>query len=69
MATDPVCGARVTEGHAAAKSEHQGRLFLFCSLLCQQEFEDDPAYYYRRVLKAEENRELAGPCREGERSA
>jgi P-type Cu+ transporter len=69
MAKDPVCGARVTEGQAAAKSEYQGRLFLFCSLLCHQKFAEDPAYYYGQVLKAEAHREPAGPCGEGESSA
>jgi YHS domain-containing protein len=42
MAKDPVCRARVTEGHAAGRSEYQGRLYCFCSLACQGQFEADP---------------------------
>jgi YHS domain-containing protein len=46
-AIDPVCTMKVGEGHAAATVEYAGELYFFCSLQCQQEFEEDPAYYVR----------------------
>jgi P-type Cu+ transporter len=45
MGKDPVCGKKVTEGHAAGKSEYQGRLYFFCSLDCKQQFDQHPQYY------------------------
>jgi len=51
MAKDPVCGTKVTEGHAAGRSEYQGRLFLFCSLACKQQFDANPEYYYSLSLE------------------
>jgi P-type Cu+ transporter len=45
MAKDPVCGMKITEGHAGAKSEYQGRLYFFCSLDCHHRFEAYPEYY------------------------
>jgi Cu+-exporting ATPase len=52
MAKDPVCGARVTEGHAAGRSEYQGRLYLFCSAECKRQFDEDPQRY--AVLEIED---------------
>jgi Cu+-exporting ATPase len=51
MAKDPVCGAKVTEGHAAGRSEYQGRLFFFCSLKCKPPFDEHPEPYYRLSLE------------------
>ncbi len=39
---DPVCGMRVTEESAAARSSHGGQDYLFCSTRCHERFEADP---------------------------
>jgi YHS domain-containing protein len=61
MAKDPVCGIKVTEGHAAGRSEYQGRLYFFCSLACKQQFAQDPQHYSRlarmEAAKPEEDAE------------
>ena len=43
MATDPVCGMRVDESRAPARSEYGGRSVYFCSLGCKIAFDQDPA--------------------------
>ncbi|BAS29256.1 YHS domain-containing protein [Limnochorda pilosa] len=45
MAKDPVCGMDVNEREAAAKSEHAGETYYFCSPGCKVEFERDPHKY------------------------
>lgn len=45
MTTDPVCGMKVDEAKAAAKAEHQGKTYYFCSNGCHKAFTADPAKY------------------------
>ena len=45
MATDPVCKMTVDEGAAAAKAEHEGKTYYFCSAGCKEAFEKDPVKY------------------------
>lgn len=45
MAVDPVCGMKVDEDQAAAKAEHQGRIYYFCSHGCHQAFTAEPQKY------------------------
>jgi Cu+-exporting ATPase len=45
MISDPVCGMTVEPGHAAAKAEHEGRVYYFCSTHCHDKFVADPASY------------------------
>jgi len=45
MATDPVCGMTVEPDGAAAKTEHEGRAYYFCSAHCHDKFVADPAIY------------------------
>jgi Cu+-exporting ATPase len=45
VAIDPVCGMDVPDAKAAGKSEHGGKTYYFCSVECQEEFEDDPESY------------------------
>ncbi len=45
MARDPVCGVAVDPTGAAAKVEHRGVPYCFCSLACKAEFETDPLRY------------------------
>jgi Cu+-exporting ATPase len=45
MAIDPVCGMEVAEGQASGRSEYDGKAYYFCSVECQEEFEDDPESY------------------------
>ena len=45
MVTDPVCGMKVDEKKAAAKSDHMGKTYYFCSLACKKAFDKDPEKY------------------------
>jgi Cu+-exporting ATPase len=45
MAKDPVCGMEVDEQKAAAKVEHGGKTYYFCSPGCKTAFEKDPEKY------------------------
>jgi len=42
---DPVCGMRVDPAKAAAKTEHAGRTFYFCSTRCRDKFAAAPGDY------------------------
>ena len=42
---DPVCGMTVDEGGAAARLQHGGKDYLFCSAQCLEKFKADPARY------------------------
>jgi P-type Cu+ transporter len=42
---DPVCGMMVEPDTAAAKAEHGGKTYYFCSVDCKEEFEEDPESY------------------------
>ena len=50
ISTDPVCGRRVDEAKAPAKTSYSGVTYYFCSKECQREFERAPAEYTGRVL-------------------
>ncbi len=43
--TDPVCAMRISGGTTARTLEHGGRRYYFCSEVCQQKFEAEPALY------------------------
>ncbi len=45
MVKDPVCGMEVDEKKAAAKVEHMGKTYYFCSPGCKAAFEKDPHKY------------------------
>ena len=45
MAKDLVCGMEVDEKTAAAKSEHMGKTYYFCSPGCKKAFDENPAKY------------------------
>jgi Cu+-exporting ATPase len=45
MTKDPVCGMDVDPESAAGSSEHEGQVYYFCSLACQQSFDADPEKY------------------------
>ena len=45
MDRDPVCGMTVDPQKAAAKVEHAGRTYYFCSVGCARRFEKAPAEY------------------------
>ena len=46
--TDPVCGMIIEESAAAGSASHEGRIYYFCSPVCQQRFQDDPGQYASR---------------------
>ncbi len=43
--TDPVCGMQVDADAAAARAEHGGREYLFCSLKCHHKFTASPSEF------------------------
>ena len=45
LSVDVVCGTKVDEATAAAKTEYAGQTFYFCSRQCQRNFELDPKSY------------------------
>lgn len=45
MAVDPVCGMKVEPQQAAAKEEHGGQTYYFCSEACHKSFVAEPQKY------------------------
>lgn len=45
MERDVVCGMQVDPNKAAGKSDHNGKTYYFCSQMCKQRFDTDPAKY------------------------
>lgn len=45
MEKDPVCGMQVDERKAAARVEHMGVNYYFCSATCHKAFTQQPARY------------------------
>lgn len=50
MVKDPVCGMQISESEAAGKSEHEGKIYYFCSAHCKDAFDKEP----RRFAKQED---------------
>src|SRR2546427_12802231 len=44
-AKDPVCGMNVIPERAAARFEHEGKTYYFCSAGCGEKFRKEPARY------------------------
>ncbi len=42
---DPVCGKKVDESKAAAKTGYAGQMYYFCSVDCRMKFEENPAAF------------------------
>ena len=49
IARDPVCEMRVDPSGAAAKHEHGGQIYYFCSRGCQEKFRNDPTKYLENL--------------------
>ena len=45
MTKDPVCGMQIDEADAAGQSEYQRETYYFCSALCKEKFDADPARF------------------------
>jgi Cu+-exporting ATPase len=45
MMKDPVCGMTVDETKTKLRSEHEGKVFYFCSASCKTTFDRDPHKY------------------------
>lgn len=45
MVKDPVCGMMIEPETAAAREDHDGRTFYFCSVACHEAFLNDPHRY------------------------
>ena len=48
---DPVCGMRVSAERAAAKFDHLGSTYYFCSLRCAERFAVDPSNSSPRLVR------------------
>lgn len=46
-ARDPVCGMEVDEKTAKYKIEFNGKIYYFCSSMCQSEFKKNPKKYVK----------------------
>ncbi len=42
---DPVCGMKVNEANAPAKTGYAGQMYYFCSADCQEKFQASPGMY------------------------
>lgn len=42
---DPVCGTQIENTSTAERSEHEGKTYYFCSLVCKQLFNTIPDMY------------------------
>ncbi len=42
---DPVCGMDVDAATAAGHTEHDGQTYHFCSPMCKEKFDRNPAQY------------------------
>ena len=51
-ATDPVCGMSVEPERAAARREHRGQEYFFCSTGCAEKFRAEPQRYLERSQRA-----------------
>ncbi len=47
MVIDPVCGMKVDEKKALAKSQYKGVAYYFCSPICKQKFDKEPEKYLK----------------------
>ena len=48
--TDPVCGNEIKPKNVGARSEHDGRTYYFCSTMCKEQFDREPARYVRKEV-------------------
>jgi len=42
---DPVCKMEIESTKAAARSDHAGKTYYFCSVPCKRQFDKDPHKY------------------------
>ncbi|MGQ9538089.1 MAG: heavy metal translocating P-type ATPase [Candidatus Bathycorpusculaceae bacterium] len=47
LVMDPVCKMKIDPGAAYSKIEHEGRVFYFCSRMCEEEFKKNPKKYMK----------------------
>lgn len=59
MTKDPVCGMTIDLAKAAARTEHAGRMYYFCSTHCQRTFDADPKKY---AARASPQKQSGGCC-------
>jgi YHS domain-containing protein len=52
MVTDPVCGMKVDEKTAPAKTAYRGQTFYFCSTECKNTFDANPEKYAKQSSTA-----------------
>ncbi len=60
MSKDPVCGMEVNQNTATAKTNYQGREYLFCSQDCKRQFDQDPERYGQQQTRGAAPRRSEG---------
>lgn len=56
MTRDPVCRMKVDPARAAARAEHAGEVYYFCSAGCQRTFLTDPGRFVAPAATASETK-------------
>jgi P-type Cu+ transporter len=62
MAIDPVCKMEVDEDEAAGHTEYDGQDYYFCSISCEQKFEEDPGQFIGKEGEGEDIDESEEPA-------
>ncbi|HRQ41576.1 MAG TPA: heavy metal translocating P-type ATPase [Chloroflexota bacterium] len=65
MVKDPVCGMEVNPETAAAKRDHMGQTFYFCSARCAEIFDANPHQYAHQEMGCNVVESLAGSATTG----
>jgi YHS domain-containing protein len=60
MTKDPVCGREVEPKTARAKTNHQGRDYVFCSDSCKMQFDQHPERYAQQKAQAPQQQQQRG---------
>ncbi len=58
MMIDPVCKMKVEPDMAAAKAEHGGQVYYFCSDICHKSFAAEPQKYTSGAAPADHSKML-----------
>ena len=61
---DPICGMEIVPSKATGQSEHQGRVYFFCSDACQRQF--DTIVGLRTAMGTVESVDEATPAQRAE---
>ncbi len=52
MEKDIICGMKIDESKASAKTNYQGKEYSFCSLVCKERFDAEPEKFIKRETES-----------------